>query len=113
MRRRDLVTFAGSAAIGWPISARGQSDRTRLIGVLMSFAADDLQGQAQLTAFEEALLHLGWVKGRNARIEVRWGGESADLMRKFAMVAGSLSDACGDRLGPPWANCVCCYDALP
>jgi putative ABC transport system substrate-binding protein len=84
MRRRDFITFAGSAVIGWPIGARAQSDRTRLIGVLMSLAADDFEGQARLTSFEQALMHSGWVKGRNARLEVRWGDVSADLQRKFA-----------------------------
>jgi len=84
MRRRDFITFAGSAAIGWPIGAHAQPDRTRLIGVLMGFAADDLEGQARLTTFEQALIDSGWVKGRNAQIEVRWGNVSADLLRKFA-----------------------------
>lgn len=70
--------------IGWPIGAHAQSDRTRLIGVLMSLAADDFEGQARLTSFEQALMHSGWVKGRNVRLEVRWGDVSADLQRKFA-----------------------------
>jgi putative tryptophan/tyrosine transport system substrate-binding protein len=83
MRRRDFITFAGGAAIGWPLGAHAQSDRTRLIGVLMGFAADDFEGQARLASFEQALMHSGWVKGRNARPEVRWG-VSADLLHKFA-----------------------------
>ena len=70
--------------IGWPIGAHAQFDRARLIGVLMGLAADDLEGQARLTTFEQALIHAGWVKERNARLEVRWGGASADLLRKFA-----------------------------
>jgi hypothetical protein len=37
----------------------------------MSLAADDFEGQARLTSFEQALMHSGWVKGRNARLEVR------------------------------------------
>ena len=93
MRRRDFIAFAGSAAIGWPIGAHAQSDRTRLIGVLMGFAADDLEGQARLTIFEQALIHSGWVKGRNARFEVRWGDVSADHLRKFA---GELVDLAPD-----------------
>ncbi len=90
MRRRDFITLAGSAAIGLPIGGHAQSDRTRLVGVLMSFAADDLEGQARLATFEQALLQSGWVKGRNARVEVRWGG-SADLTRKFAMELAELA----------------------
>jgi len=85
--------------IGWPIGAHAQSDRTRLIGVLMSLAADDFEGQARLTSFEQALMHSGWVKGRNARLEVRWGDVSADLQRKFAaelVERGCLSHAAGN-----------------
>ena len=82
MRRRDVITFAASALIGWPTSTKAESDRTRLIGVLMGFAANDSEGQARLATFEQALIRLGW--GRKARLEVRWGEVSADHLRKFA-----------------------------
>jgi len=70
--------------MGWPLGEHAQSDRARSIGVLMGFAADDLEGQARLTTFEQALMRAGWVKGRNVQFEVRWGNVSADVLRKFA-----------------------------
>ena len=56
----------------------------RRIGVLMGFAADDLEGRTRLTAFVQALQQLGWTDGRNVRIDTRWGGLNAGDIRKFA-----------------------------
>jgi putative tryptophan/tyrosine transport system substrate-binding protein len=84
MRRRDFITLLGSAA-AWPLAARAQqSERMRRIGVLMNLAADDLEGQARLTAFAQGLQQLGWTDGRNARIEYRWAVADAERIRKQA-----------------------------
>jgi putative tryptophan/tyrosine transport system substrate-binding protein len=54
----------------------------RRIGALMSVAADDPEGKARFTAFQQGLQQLGWSDGRNVRIETRWsGGKDA---RKYA-----------------------------
>ena len=72
-RRQLLVAFGGVAA-AWPLAARAQQgERVRRIGVCMNLAADDLEGQARLTAFAQGLQQLGWTDGRNARIEYRGG----------------------------------------
>jgi putative ABC transport system substrate-binding protein len=55
----------------------------RHIGVLLPFAEDD-QGQAYLGALLQGLQQLGWVTGRNVRIDARWSGGDADLIRKYA-----------------------------
>src|SRR5215472_16857925 len=58
--------------------------RTRASGVLMSTPADDPVGQARIAAFRQGLQKLGWTKGQNVRIDIRWAGGNADLDRKFA-----------------------------
>jgi putative ABC transport system substrate-binding protein len=85
MRRREFITLIGGAAAAWPHNARAQQpERMRRIGVLMSVAADDPEGQARLTAFLQGLQQLGWADGRNVRIDIRWGAGDADRYRRYA-----------------------------
>jgi putative tryptophan/tyrosine transport system substrate-binding protein len=56
----------------------------RRIGVLISVTADDPEGKARFTAFQQRLHELGWGDGRNVRIETRWSGGKADDTRKYA-----------------------------
>src|SRR6516165_11958503 len=84
MRRRDFIkVIAGSAAV-WPLAARAQPDRMRLIGVLMGYAESDRAAQSWLAAFQAALTKLGWTEGSNIRIELRWTAGDADRMRTSA-----------------------------
>ena len=84
LKRREFITLLGGAA-AWPIAARAQQgERVRHIGVLMSTAANDPEGQARIAGFLDQLQQLGWTDGRNARIDVRWGGGIADDVRKYA-----------------------------
>ena len=59
MKRREFITgLVGTAA--WPLAARAQQDgRVRRVGVLMTTAADDPEGQARLAAFLQGLQQLG------------------------------------------------------
>jgi putative ABC transport system substrate-binding protein len=43
----------------------------------MTTAMDDPEGQARLAAFLQGLQQMGWIDGRNARIDTRW----ADCVR--------------------------------
>jgi putative ABC transport system substrate-binding protein len=83
MKRREFITLLGGAAT-WPLAARAQQgERLRRIGVLLGFAADDLEGRTRLTAFMQALQQFGWTDGRNVRIDTRWGLNAGDI-RKLA-----------------------------
>src|SRR5262249_57653959 len=52
--------------------------------VLMPYAAEDREGQARLAAFQQGLADLGWVDGRNLRMDTRWGAGEADRYRQYA-----------------------------
>jgi putative ABC transport system substrate-binding protein len=83
--RREFITLLGGAAVVWPLAARAQQrERMRRIGVLMPSAADDPAYQARMTAFLQGLAQLGWLDGRNVRIDTRWGVADADRIRKYA-----------------------------
>jgi putative ABC transport system substrate-binding protein len=85
LRRREFISLFGGAAAAWPLAARAQQlDRMRRIGVLMSLAADDPEGQARMAAFLQGLQQLGWTDGRNMRIDSRWAEGNADDVRKYA-----------------------------
>jgi len=85
MRRRDLITLLGGAAVAWPLAARAQQgERMRRIGVLMALAADDPEGQARMTAFQQGLAQLGWIDGRNVRIDTRWAAGDTNRYRSYA-----------------------------
>jgi putative ABC transport system substrate-binding protein len=83
VKRRDFITLLGGAA-AWPLAARAQEpERRRRIGVLRSPAADDLEYQGRIAAFQQALQQLGWTDARNVRIDIRWGlGWDTELIRK-------------------------------
>jgi ABC-type uncharacterized transport system substrate-binding protein len=84
VRRREFITLLGGAA-AWPLAARAQQrERMRRIGVLMTTAADDPEGQARLVAFLQGLQEFGWSAGRNVRIDIRWSAGNADDTRKYA-----------------------------
>jgi len=84
MKRRRFLALAGGA-LAWPIAARGQqAERVRIIGALTGTGADDPDAQMRLRAFAQGLQELGWIEGRNVRIDARWGAGNAAAVRKHA-----------------------------
>jgi putative tryptophan/tyrosine transport system substrate-binding protein len=84
MLRREFIAALGGAA-AWPLMARGQqAERERRVGALMNREAGDPEGQAYLKAFQHAMQQLGWMEGRNLRIDTRWGANDVDRDRKYA-----------------------------
>jgi putative ABC transport system substrate-binding protein len=89
-RRKFVVALAGAAA-AWPLAARAQQgDRMRRIGVLMSLDENDPLTKANLSAFTQALVGLGWADGRNVRMEPRWYGDDINRSRALAQVLVGL-----------------------
>jgi putative ABC transport system substrate-binding protein len=84
MRRRDFITLVGSGAAAWPLAVRAQqSERVRRVGVLES-AGIETDVQAGVAVFKEVLRQLGWIDGRNVRVEVRFAGADPTKARKDA-----------------------------
>jgi putative ABC transport system substrate-binding protein len=50
----------------------------------MNLSEDDREGQARFAAFLQGLQQLGWIEGRNAHIDVRWGAGDAERFRAYA-----------------------------
>jgi putative ABC transport system substrate-binding protein len=87
----EFIKLLSGTTVVWPIAAWAQQrEQIARIGVLMSAAADDPEGQARITAFKQGLQKLGWIEGQNVRIEVRWAGGDATLDRKFATELATL-----------------------
>src|SRR3974390_2498421 len=91
LKRRQFITLLAGAA-AWPLAARAQQpERVRRIGVLMNRAAGDPQGPARLSAFQQALQQLGWIDGRNVRIDIRWHENDADRAPRYAQELVALA----------------------
>ena len=84
IRRREFITLLGGAA-AWPLVARAQQgDRVRRVGVLVPYVQADQEAQARGQAFRQTLADLGWVEGRNLRMDVRWAGTDIARQRSQA-----------------------------
>jgi putative ABC transport system substrate-binding protein len=85
MKRRELLTLLGGAAVTWPLRTRAQqSGRVRRIGVLLGNAEGDTQAVAGLAAFKTGLQELGWIDGRNIQIDYRFAAADVDRMQTLA-----------------------------
>jgi putative ABC transport system substrate-binding protein len=92
LQRREFITLLGGVAAVWPLAARAQQgERVRRIGVLAGSTEDDPATRANLAALREGLAKLGWIEGRNLRIDPRFTGSDPDRMRAYAVELVSLA----------------------
>ena len=71
LRRREFIAVLGGAG-AWPLVARAQQrDRVRRIGVLMPYDENEPVMKPRFFAFTQALADLGWIDGRNVRMDLR------------------------------------------
>src|SRR5262245_60560250 len=86
MRRRDFITgFAGLAA-AWPLAARAQQQRVRLVGMVSGFNENEMR--PLLAAFRARLNQLGWSEGDNLTIDARLGAGDYTRMSEAATQPG-------------------------
>jgi putative ABC transport system substrate-binding protein len=85
MRRREFATLLAGVAAARPVTARAQqTDRIRKVGVLMGYGEADPEAKVLLAEFTQGLSELGWIEGRNLRMDVRWAPGRTDMMHTFA-----------------------------
>jgi len=94
MRRRDFFGVLGGAAAAWPVAVRAQQgESVRRIGIILPAASDDAEFQTRLAAFHQALEQLGWIIGRNVRIDTRWAtANTTDIRRHVAELLALTPD---------------------
>jgi putative ABC transport system substrate-binding protein len=84
VRRRAFIAVIGGAA-AWPLAAHAQEpERLRRLGVLMPWSENDPVAQASVNAFAQALGRLGWVEGKNIRIDYRFAAGDPALLKTYA-----------------------------
>jgi putative ABC transport system substrate-binding protein len=80
--RRDFITLVGGAAASWPLAARAQQPgKLPTVGVLGATSAS--AWSRWIAAFVQRLRELGWIEGRNLRVEYRWAEGSSELAAEF------------------------------
>jgi ABC-type uncharacterized transport system substrate-binding protein len=80
--RRQFITLLGGAAAGWPLAARAQQQVRPLIGVLSPLAA--ASAARNIAGFRSGLRDLGYLEGRNATLEIRYGEGAPERMAPLA-----------------------------
>lgn len=83
MRRREFISFVGSM-VACPVAVRAQQGRFRRIGVLIPLAESDAEAQTEVAAFRDELQRLGWIRGRNVELEIRWAAGDVEKITAYA-----------------------------
>jgi putative ABC transport system substrate-binding protein len=82
MTRREVAMLLGCAMALWPRAVRALQDARPVIGVLASNSPADFE--PFVPAFRQGLQQLGFVEGRNVRIEYRWAEGRYDRLPGLA-----------------------------
>jgi putative tryptophan/tyrosine transport system substrate-binding protein len=86
MKRREFIAGLGSAAV-WPVVARAQQpSQVRRVGVLLVGVESGNRAYRTpgVAAFTQALAGLGWIDGRNVRMDLRSSGSDINRIRALA-----------------------------
>jgi putative tryptophan/tyrosine transport system substrate-binding protein len=79
MRRREFIAGLCGAIAALPFAARAQqAGRMPRVLAWIGTNRNDPEFQMRAEVFRKTLAELGWVDGRNARIEVRWSANTPE-----------------------------------
>src|SRR5215472_17171283 len=85
LKRRQLISLLGGAAVAWPIAARAkQPEQMRRIVFLHGLAEDDPEVQTRIAAFRQGVEALGWRENHNIQIDNRFSGGDPDQIQVHA-----------------------------
>ena len=88
VRRREVLALVAFSALDWPPAASAEQKRSPVIGWLGIAAASTPGVVRALSAFWEGLGEMGFVEGRNVRLDYRWAeGHIALHMLAAGLVA--------------------------
>jgi len=82
MRRRELISLLGGAAVAWPLAARAQQPPMPVVGFLHSTSPET--NVSRVAAFRKGLTETGHVESRNVAIEFRWAAGQDDQLPELA-----------------------------
>src|SRR3954451_22442134 len=83
MRRREFMLLMGSVAVDASAAAYGQqSAKPPVVGFLV--AGTEASHGIWVAAFTKRLSELGWMDGRNIKIEYRWAAGDIQQTKDFA-----------------------------
>jgi putative ABC transport system substrate-binding protein len=94
MRRRDFIKVIAGSAAARPFAAHAQQDhQVRRVGMLLNGPEADAEMRLRVAAFQKAMQDLGWVAGRNLRVDARFSVNSDELREKARELVGFAPDA--------------------
>ena len=86
MRRREFITTLGVVAATWLSTGLSVAQETRVIGIPAGTTETDAQAQRRVLAFTQALKELGWIEGKNIKLEKRYSAGNPERLPASPMI---------------------------